>query len=64
MTVVVSLLGLASLGLMARAFDLQVVRKQFYQRRAMRVSCARCRFRFRAAPSSIATASRWRCRRR
>ncbi|MBB6247002.1 penicillin-binding protein 2 [Rhodanobacter sp. A1T4] len=32
MTVVVSLLGLASLGLMARAFDLQVVGKQFYQR--------------------------------
>ena len=32
MVLVVSLLGLASLGLMARAFDLQVVRKQFYQR--------------------------------
>ncbi len=32
MVVVVSLLGLASLGLVARAFDLQVVRKQFYQR--------------------------------
>ena len=31
MVVVVSLLGLASLGLVARAFDLQVVRKQFYQ---------------------------------
>jgi cell division protein FtsI (penicillin-binding protein 3) len=31
MVVVVSLLGLASLGLMARAFDLQIVRKQFYQ---------------------------------
>ncbi len=32
MVVVVGLLGLASLGLVARAFDLQVVRKQFYQR--------------------------------
>ncbi len=32
MVIVVGLLGLASLGLMARAFDLQVVRKQFYQR--------------------------------
>ncbi|HEY1589357.1 MAG TPA: penicillin-binding protein 2, partial [Rhodanobacter sp.] len=32
MVVVVVLLGLASLGLIARAFDLQVVRKQFYQR--------------------------------
>jgi cell division protein FtsI (penicillin-binding protein 3) len=32
MIVVVSLLSLASLGLVARAFDLQVVRKQFYQR--------------------------------
>ena len=32
MMVVVGLLGLASLGLVARAFDLQVVRKQFYQR--------------------------------
>ncbi|OOG47818.1 penicillin-binding protein 2 [Rhodanobacter sp. C01] len=32
MVVVVGLLGLASLGLIARAFDLQVVRKQFYQR--------------------------------
>jgi cell division protein FtsI (penicillin-binding protein 3) len=32
MIVVVGLLGLASLGLMARAFDLQVVRKQFYQK--------------------------------
>ncbi|HWX65284.1 MAG TPA: penicillin-binding protein 2 [Rhodanobacter sp.] len=31
MVVVVGLLGLASIGLMARAFDLQVVRKQFYQ---------------------------------
>lgn len=31
MVVVVGLLGLASLGLVARAFDLQVVRKQFYQ---------------------------------
>jgi cell division protein FtsI (penicillin-binding protein 3) len=31
MVVVVSLLGLAGLGLVARAFDLQVVRKQFYQ---------------------------------
>jgi cell division protein FtsI (penicillin-binding protein 3) len=31
MVVVVGLLGLASLGLIARAFDLQVVRKQFYQ---------------------------------
>jgi cell division protein FtsI (penicillin-binding protein 3) len=31
MTVVVGLLGLASIGLVARAFDLQVVRKQFYQ---------------------------------
>ena len=31
MTLVVGLLGLASLGLVARAFDLQVVRKQFYQ---------------------------------
>ncbi|NMW24730.1 penicillin-binding protein 2, partial [Rhodanobacter denitrificans] len=29
---VVGLLGLASIGLVARAFDLQVVRKQFYQR--------------------------------
>ena len=32
MVLVVSLLGLASLGLVARAFDLQVIRKQFYQR--------------------------------
>ena len=32
MVVVVGLLGLASIGLVARAFDLQVVRKQFYQR--------------------------------
>jgi cell division protein FtsI (penicillin-binding protein 3) len=32
MVVVVGLLALASIGLMARAFDLQVVRKQFYQR--------------------------------
>ncbi len=32
MVVVVGLLGLAASGLMARAFDLQVVRKQFYQR--------------------------------
>jgi cell division protein FtsI (penicillin-binding protein 3) len=32
MTVVVALLGLVSVGLVARAFDLQVVRKQFYQR--------------------------------
>ena len=32
MVVVVGLLGLASVGLVARAFDLQVVRKQFYQR--------------------------------
>ncbi|RAN82587.1 cell division protein [Bacillus sp. SRB_336] len=31
MVVVVGLLGLASLGLVARAFDLQVVRKHFYQ---------------------------------
>lgn len=31
MVVVVSLLGLAATGLVARAFDLQVVRKQFYQ---------------------------------
>ncbi|MFC5582994.1 peptidoglycan D,D-transpeptidase FtsI family protein [Rhodanobacter terrae] len=31
MMVVVGLLGLASIGLVARAFDLQVVRKQFYQ---------------------------------
>src|SRR4051812_22151811 len=31
MVVVVGLLGLTSLGLVARAFDLQVVRKQFYQ---------------------------------
>jgi cell division protein FtsI (penicillin-binding protein 3) len=31
MIVVVVLLGLASLGLVARAFDLQIVRKQFYQ---------------------------------
>jgi cell division protein FtsI (penicillin-binding protein 3) len=31
MLVVVGLLGLTSLGLVARAFDLQVVRKQFYQ---------------------------------
>jgi cell division protein FtsI (penicillin-binding protein 3) len=31
MTIVVGLLGLASVGLVARAFDLQVVRKQFYQ---------------------------------
>jgi len=31
MVLVVGLLGLASIGLMARAFDLQVVRKQFYQ---------------------------------
>ena len=32
MVLVVGLLGLASAGLLARAFDLQVVRKQFYQR--------------------------------
>ena len=32
MVLVVGLLGLASIGLVARAFDLQVVRKQFYQR--------------------------------
>ncbi len=32
MVIVVGLLGLASIGLAARAFDLQVVRKQFYQR--------------------------------
>jgi cell division protein FtsI (penicillin-binding protein 3) len=32
MVIVVGLLGLASIGLVARAFDLQVVRKQFYQR--------------------------------
>lgn len=32
MVVVVALLTLASVGLVARAFDLQVVRKQFYQR--------------------------------
>ncbi len=32
MVVVVVLLGLVSIGLVARAFDLQVVRKQFYQR--------------------------------
>ena len=32
MVLVVGLLGLASVGLVARAFDLQVVRKQFYQR--------------------------------
>ncbi|TAL75247.1 MAG: penicillin-binding protein 2 [Rhodanobacter sp.] len=32
MTVVAVLLGLTSLGLAARAFDLQVVRKQFYQK--------------------------------
>jgi len=32
MVVVVGLLGLVSVGLVARAFDLQVVRKQFYQR--------------------------------
>lgn len=32
MSVVVGLLALASVGLMARAFDLQVVRKQFYQK--------------------------------
>ena len=32
MVLVVGMLGLASLGLVARAFDLQVVRKQFYQR--------------------------------
>lgn len=31
MVLVVGVLGLASLGLVARAFDLQVVRKQFYQ---------------------------------
>ena len=31
LTVVVVLLGLASLGLVARAFDVQVVRKEFYQ---------------------------------
>lgn len=31
MTLVVGLIGLASLGLVARAFDIQVVRKQFYQ---------------------------------
>jgi cell division protein FtsI (penicillin-binding protein 3) len=32
MVLVVGLLSLASIGLVARAFDLQVVRKQFYQR--------------------------------
>ncbi|MDE2307831.1 MAG: penicillin-binding protein 2 [Xanthomonadaceae bacterium] len=32
MVLVVGMLGLASIGLIARAFDLQVVRKQFYQR--------------------------------
>jgi cell division protein FtsI (penicillin-binding protein 3) len=32
MVIVVALLGLTSIGLVARAFDLQVVRKQFYQR--------------------------------
>ncbi len=32
MVLVVGMLGLASIGLVARAFDLQVVRKQFYQR--------------------------------
>lgn len=32
MVLVVSLLGLASVGLMSRAFDLQVVRKNFYQK--------------------------------
>ncbi|MHB1272969.1 MAG: peptidoglycan D,D-transpeptidase FtsI family protein [Rhodanobacter sp.] len=32
MVLVAGLLGLASIGLVARAFDLQVVRKQFYQR--------------------------------
>ncbi|MEO5811701.1 MAG: penicillin-binding protein 2 [Rhodanobacter sp.] len=32
MVLVVGLLGLASIGLVARAFDLQVIRKQFYQR--------------------------------
>ncbi|MEO7067793.1 MAG: penicillin-binding protein 2 [Rhodanobacter sp.] len=32
MVLVAGLLGLASVGLVARAFDLQVVRKQFYQR--------------------------------
>lgn len=32
MVIVVGLLGLTSIGLVARAFDLQVVRKQFYQR--------------------------------
>lgn len=31
MTLVIGILSLASVGLMARAFDLQVVRKQFYQ---------------------------------
>ncbi|MFC5740038.1 peptidoglycan D,D-transpeptidase FtsI family protein [Dyella tabacisoli] len=31
MVLVIGVLGLASLGLVARAFDLQVVRKQFYQ---------------------------------
>ena len=31
MTLVIGLMGLASLGLAARAFDVQVVRKQFYQ---------------------------------
>lgn len=31
MLLVIGVLGLASIGLMARAFDLQVVRKQFYQ---------------------------------
>ena len=31
MTVVAVLLGLCSVGLVVRAFDLQVVRKQFYQ---------------------------------
>jgi len=34
MVLVVGVLGMASLGLVARAFDLQVVRKQFYQDQA------------------------------
>src|ERR1700754_4595038 len=34
MTAVVVVLGLASMGLVARAFDLQVVRKDFYQNQA------------------------------
>ena len=64
MVVVVGLLGLASLGLVARAFDLQVVRKQFYQSqgdarflRVMPIPVSR-------VTSSTAMASRWRCRHR